>query len=144
MRQAVDLAHANRLQGGRPFGAVLALGDEVIATGVNNIIASHDPSAHAEMEAIRAGTQKRANPSLAGLSIYASGHPCPMCLCALVMNGISAVYYAFDNEDAAPFGFDSSAAYAALRLPLSPPPLPLIKLPSPIPAAALSGPQSHD
>ena len=144
MRLAVDLAHANRLQGGRPFGAVLALGDEVIATGVNNIIASHDPSAHAEMEAIRAGTQKRANPSLAGLSIYASGHPCPMCLCALVMNGISAVYYAFDNEDAAPFGFDSSAAYAALRLPLSPPPLPLIKLPSPIPAAALYGPQSHD
>ena len=56
MRLAVDLAHANRLQGGRPFGAVLALGDEVIATGVNNIIASHDPSAHAEMEAIRAGT----------------------------------------------------------------------------------------
>lgn len=67
-----------------------------------------------------------------------------MCLCALVMNGISAVYYAFDNEDAAPFGFDSSAAYAALRLPLSPPPLPLIKLPSPIPAAALYGPQFHD
>ena len=76
--------------------------------------------------------------------VYASGHPCPMCLCALVMNGISAVYYAFDNEDAAPFGFDSSAAYAALRLPLSPPPLPLIKLPSPIPAAALYGPQFHD
>ena len=65
LRLAVDLAHANRLQGGRPFGAVLALGDEVIATGVNNIIASHDPSTHAEMEAIRAGTQKRANPSLA-------------------------------------------------------------------------------
>ena len=78
-----------------------------------------------------------------GAVVYASGHPCPMCLCALVMNGISAVYYAFDNEDAAPFGFDSSAAYAALRLPLSPPPLPLIKLPSPIPAAALYDSQSH-
>ncbi|MEG0151430.1 MAG: nucleoside deaminase, partial [Comamonas sp.] len=102
MRQAVDLAHANRLQGGRPFGAVLALGDEVIATGVNNIIASHDPSTHAEMEAIRAGTQKRANPSLAGLSIYASGHPCPMCIAALVMNGAEQVFFAFDNNDAAP------------------------------------------
>lgn len=77
MRLAVNLAHANRLQGGRPFGAVLAQGNEVVATGVNEIIASHDPSTHAEMQAIRAGTQQRANPSLAGLSIYASGHPAP-------------------------------------------------------------------
>jgi len=143
MRQAVDLAHTNRLQGGRPFGAVLAQGDQVIATGVNNIIASHDPSTHAEMEAIRAGTQKRANPSLAGLSIYASGHPCPMCLSALVMNGIAAVYYAFDNEDAAPFGFDSTAAYHKLGLPLAPAPLPLIKLPSPLAAAELYGAPDH-
>ena len=143
MRLAVNLAHANRLQGGRPFGAVLAQGHEVVATGVNEIMASHDPSTHAEMQAIRSGTQQRANPSLAGLSIYASGHPCPMCLSALVMNGIAAVYYAFDNEDAAPFGFDSTAAYAALRLPLAPPPLPLIKLASPIPAEALYGPLPH-
>ena len=144
LRRAVHLAHDNRARGGRPFGAVIARGGEVIATGVNDIVHSHDPSTHAEMQALRAATRQRANPSLAGCTVYASGHPCPMCLCALVMNGISAVYYAFDNEDAAPFGFDSSAAYAALRLPLSPPPLPLIKLPSPIPAAALYGPQFHD
>ena len=71
MRLAVDLAHANRLNGGRPFGAVLAQGNEVVATGVNEIMASHDPSTHAEMQAIRSGTQQRANPSLAGLSIAA-------------------------------------------------------------------------
>ena len=143
LRRAVHLAHDNRARGGRPFGAVIARGGEVIATGVNDIVHSHDPSTHAEMQALRAATRQRANPSLAGCTVYASGHPCPMCLCALVMNGISAVYYAFDNEDAAPFGFDSSAAYAALRLPLCPPPLPLVKLPSSIPAAALYGPQSH-
>lgn len=75
--------------------------------------------------------------------VYASGHPCPMCLSALVMNGIAAVYYAFDNEDAAPFGFDSTAAYHKLGLPLAPPPLPLIKLPSPLAAAELYGAPEH-
>ena len=139
MRQAVDLAHANRLQGGRPFGAALALGDEVIATGVNNIIASHDPSAHAEMEAIRAGTQKRANPSLAGLSIYASGHPCPMCLAALVMNGAEQVFFAFDNADATPYGLSSEGTYQRLRLSLTPPPLPITRIDTGITAAQLYG-----
>ena len=101
-------------------------------------------TAHAELTALRAASRQLGSPDLSGCVVYASGHPCPMCLCALVMNGISAVYYAFDNEDAAPFGFDSSASYDRLRLPLCPPPLPLIKLPSSIPAAALYGPQSHD
>ena len=139
MRQAIDLAYANRLHGGRPFGAVLAQGNQVVATGVNNIIASHDPSTHAEMEAIRAGTQKRANPSLAGLSIYASGHPCPMCLAALVMNGAEQVFFAFDNADAAPYGLSSEASYQRLRLPLDPPPLPIERLDTGITAGQLYG-----
>ncbi|PIG08724.1 cytidine/deoxycytidylate deaminase-like protein [Comamonas sp. 26] len=128
MRQAVDLAHENRLNGGRPFGAILAKDGQIIAQGVNNIVASNDPSTHAEMEAIRAGTQKRANPSLAGLSIYASGHPCPMCLAALVMNGAEQVFYAFDNNDAAPYGVSSEGTYQRLRLSLTPPPLPIIRI----------------
>ena len=139
MRQAVDLAHTNRLQGGRPFGAVLAQGDQVIATGVNNVVASHDPSAHAEMEAIRTGTQKRANPSLAGLSIYASGHPCPMCLAALVMNGAEQVLFAFDNADAQPYGLSSEGTYQRLRLSLSPAPLPITRIDTGITAEQLYG-----
>ena len=139
MRQAVDLAHANRLQGGRPFGAVLALGDEVIATGVNNIIASHDPSAHAEMEAIRAGTQKRANPSLMGLSIYASGHPCPMWLAALIAGNAQQVFFAFDNADAAPYGLSSEGTYQRLGIALVPPPLPITRIDTGISAAQLYG-----
>jgi len=139
MRLAVDLAHANRLNGGRPFGAVLAQGHEVVATGVNEIIASHDPSTHAEMQAIRAGTQQRANPSLAGLSIYASGHPCPMCLAALVMNGAEQVFFAFDNQDAAPYGLSSEGTYQRLRLSLTPPPLPITRIDTGIRAAQLYG-----
>jgi tRNA(Arg) A34 adenosine deaminase TadA len=69
LRQAVQLAHDNRAQGGRPFGAVLARGGEVIATGVNEIVHSHDPSAHAEMQALRAATRELARPSLAGCAI---------------------------------------------------------------------------
>ena len=87
LRLAVDLAHANRQRGGRPFGAVLARDGEVIATGINDIVHTHDPSAHAEMQALRAGTRRQASPSLAGCTLYASGHPCPMCLGALLMAG---------------------------------------------------------
>lgn len=139
MRQAVDLAHENRLNGGRPFGAILAKDGQIIAQGVNNIVASNDPSTHAEMEAIRAGTQKRANPSLAGLSIYASGHPCPMCLAALVMNGAEQVFYAFDNNDAAPYGMSSEGTYQRLRLSLTPPPLPITRIDTGICAEQLYG-----
>ncbi|MGE6136999.1 nucleoside deaminase [Aeromonas rivipollensis] len=140
LEQTLQLALTHRQQGGRPFAALLVRNNQLVASAVNRMLEAGDPSRHAELEALREGSRKG---PLAGAIVYASGHPCPMCLCALVMNGISAVYYAFDNEDAAPFGFDSSASYDRLRLPLCPPPLPLIKLPSSIPAAALYGPQSH-
>ncbi|WP_429099728.1 nucleoside deaminase [Aeromonas rivipollensis] len=140
LEQTLQLALTHRQQGGRPFAALLVRDNQLVASAVNRMLEAGDPSRHAELEALREGSRKG---PLAGAIVYASGHPCPMCLCALVMNGISAVYYAFDNEDAAPFGFDSSASYDRLRLPLNPPPLPLVKLPSPIPAAALYGPKSH-
>jgi tRNA(Arg) A34 adenosine deaminase TadA len=139
LRQAVDLAHANRLRGGRPFGAVLAQDGVAIATGVNELVQSCDPSTHAEMQAIRAGTRARGNPSLSGLSIYASGHPCPMCLAALVMGGAQKVFFAFDNADAAPYGLSSEASYQRLRLPLDPPPLPIERLDTGITAGQLYG-----
>ncbi|WP_240933353.1 nucleoside deaminase [Diaphorobacter sp. HDW4B] len=139
MRQAVQLAHANRLRGGRPFGAVLTRGSEVLATGINDIIQSHDPSTHAEMQAIRAATQAQKNPSLAGCTIYASGHPCPMCLAALVMTGVEQVFFAFDNNDAAPYNLSSEGTYQRLRLSLNPPPLPIARVDTGITAAQLYG-----
>ena len=78
-------------------------------------------------------------PRLDGCIVYASGHPCPMCLAAMVMGGVQAVYYAFDNDDAAPYGLSSAAAYAALRLPLVPPPLPLTRLDTGVTAQQLYG-----
>ena len=139
MRQAVELAHQNRLQGGRPFGAVLVRDGEVLATGINEIVQSHDPSTHAEMQAIRAATQMQQNPSLAGCSIYASGHPCPMCLAALVMTGVEQVFFAFDNNDAAPYQLSSEGTYQRLRLSLNPPPLPITRVDTGITAAQLYG-----
>ena len=139
LRQAVQLAHDNRAQGGRPFGAVLARGGEVIATGVNDIVHSHDPSTHAEMQALRAATRQRANPSLAGCTVYASGHPCPMCLAALVMTGVEQVFFAFDNNDAAPYQLSSEGTYQRLRLSLNPPPLPITRVDTGITAAQLYG-----
>lgn len=127
LRAAVRLAQENHRQGGRPFGAVLAFGDDVIATGVNDIIRTHDISAHAEMSALREACRQLERPSLAGGIMYASGQPCPMCLAAMVLAGIKEVYYAFGNEDAAPYGFSSAQVYEALHLQL-PVALPLNKL----------------
>jgi len=139
LREAVRLAEDNRARGGRPFGAVLALNGEVVATGVNDIVHSHDPTTHAEMEAVRAAARRLGRPDLSGSVVYASGHPCPMCLAAMVMAGVEAVYYAFDNDDAAPFGLSSEAAYRRLRLPLAPPPLPLTRLDTGVSAITLYG-----
>lgn len=138
-REAVDLALINRNRGGRPFGAVLAIDGDVVATGVNDVVHSHDPTTHAEMEAVRAAARKLGRPDLRGSVVYASGHPCPMCLAAMTIAGVEAVYYAFDNDDAAPYGLSSEAAYRALRLPLVPPPLPLQRVPVDISAAQLYG-----
>ncbi|MGB7480144.1 MAG: nucleoside deaminase [Burkholderiaceae bacterium] len=139
LREAVRLAAANLQRGGRPFGAVLTIDGQMIASGVNDIVHSHDPTTHAELEAVRAASRKLGRPDLRGAVVYASGHPCPMCLAAMVMAGVEAVYYAFDNQDAAPFGLSSAAAYQALRLPLVPPPLPLARLDIGIAAAELYG-----
>lgn len=140
LEQALQLALFNRQQGGRPFAALLVQGNQLVTSAVNAMHQDGDPTRHAELEALRQASQVG---PLAGAIVYASGHPCPMCLSALVMNGIAAVYYAFDNEDAVPFGFDSTAAYHKLGLPLAPAPLPLIKLPSPLAAAELYGAPDH-
>ncbi len=71
--------------------------------------------------------------------MYASGLPCPMCLAAMVMSGVQDVFYAFDNEDAAPYGFSSEAAYRAMGVSLTPPPLPMTQLETGVTAAQLYG-----
>ncbi|WP_027133913.1 nucleoside deaminase [Geminicoccus roseus] len=127
--QAIELARANVEQGGRPFGAVVVLAGEVVATGVNETVATHDPTAHAELLALRAASRKLGSPNLAGCTVYASGHPCPMCLAAMRLAGIGEVAYAFSNEDGAPFGLSSAALYADLARPLAEQAMPVRHVP---------------
>lgn len=119
LHQAVDLAQANATHGGRPFGAVLVRGGAVIATGVNQIAATNDPTSHAEMNAIRAGSQALQSPRLTDCHVYASGQPCPMCMAAMRMAGIASVTYAYSNDDAEPFGLSTAAIYAELARPFN-------------------------
>ena len=139
LREAVRLARINGERAGRPFGAVVAVAGETVATGVNEVAHTQDPTAHAEMQALRAASRHLGRPDLKGSTVYASGHPCPMCLSALVLAQVDAVYYGFDNSDAAPYGLSSEAAYQVLRVPLDPPPLPLIQLAIGMDAAELYG-----
>jgi len=117
--EAIALAHANLAGGGRPFGAVVVRNGEVLARGVNEILSSNDPTAHAELVAIRAASQALGSPSLAGCAVYASGHPCPMCMAAMRLAGVGQVYYAYSNDDGAPYGLSTAAIYADLGKPFS-------------------------
>ena len=119
LAEAIELAYANVESGGRPFGAVIVRNDEVIATGVNEILRTNDPTSHAELNAIRAASQKLGSPDLAGCTVYASGHPCPMCLAAMRMAGVGEVVYAYSNEDGAPYGLSSAPVYADLAKPFA-------------------------
>ncbi|MDP1599520.1 nucleoside deaminase [Phenylobacterium sp.] len=119
LRQAIDLALANvRDHDGRPFGALVVKDGEVIATGVNEIGATGDPTAHAELSAIRKAAQVLGAPRLDGCVVYASGQPCPMCLSAMYLTGVSAVRFAYSNEDGEPFGLSTATVYAELAKPL--------------------------
>lgn len=119
LRAAIELARENVARGGRPFGAVVVKDGAIVATGVNEILATNDPTAHAELGAIRAASRKLASPDLSGCTVYASGHPCPMCMAAMRMAGIGAVVFAYSNEDAEPFGLSTAAIYADLARPFS-------------------------
>jgi tRNA(Arg) A34 adenosine deaminase TadA len=116
MREAIALARANLVAGGRPFGAVLVRDGEVVARSANRIHETGDPTAHAEMLAIREAAHRLGGPRLDGCVIYASGHPCPMCLAAMHLCGIEAVYYAYSNEEGEPYGLSTAAIYAQMAL----------------------------
>ncbi|WP_404994213.1 nucleoside deaminase [Cupriavidus pauculus] len=117
LREAIRLAQANMEQGGRPFGAVIVRDGQVLATGVNQILTTNDPTSHAELNAIRAASQQLGTPSLAGCAVYASGHPCPMCMAAMRLAGVAEVAYAYSNDDGEPFGLSTAAIYADLARP---------------------------
>lgn len=118
MREAIRLATENVAAGGGPFGAVIARPDgDIIATGVNRVTAKHDPTAHAEVQAIRAAAERLGTFDLSGLDIYASCEPCPMCLGAIYWARLSRLFYGNTASDAAAVGFDDSFIYREFALP---------------------------
>lgn len=116
MRQAIRLAADNIENGGGPFGAVIVKDGRVIATGVNRVTANHDPTAHAEVQAIRAAGLELGTFDLTGCDLYSSCEPCPMCLSAIYWAHISRLFYASGKEDAAAAGFDDAFIYRELAL----------------------------
>jgi Cytosine/adenosine deaminases len=119
LRQAIELARANVLEaGGRPFGALVVKDGAVVATGVNEIGATGDPTSHAELNAMRRAAQTLGGPRLDGCVVYASGQPCPMCLAAMHLTGVAAVRFAYSNEQGEPFGLSTAEVYAELAKPL--------------------------
>ncbi len=117
MRKAIELSEENVRNGGGPFGAVIARQGEIIATGTNRVTANCDPTAHAEVSAIRTATRKLGTFDLSGCEIYTSCEPCPMCLGAIYWAHLDKVYYGNNKADAKHIGFDDSFIYDELELP---------------------------
>ncbi len=119
MRMAVDLATQNVANGrGGPFGAVVIRNGEVLAAEANSVTRTNDPTAHAEVNAIRAACAALGTFQLDGCDVYTSCEPCPMCLAALYWSRCRAIYYGNTAADAAAAGFDDSFLYREVSLPL--------------------------
>jgi len=116
LRRAIALATKNVNSGaGGPFGAVVVRDGKIAGEGVNSVTASGDPTAHAEVNAIREAAKTLGTFTLAGCELYTSCEPCPMCLAAAYWARLDAVYYGASAADAARAGFDDAFLYAELR-----------------------------
>jgi tRNA(Arg) A34 adenosine deaminase TadA len=129
MARAIQLAVENVRSGkGGPFGTVIVQDNAIIAEAANQVTASNDPTAHAEVVAIRQACQKLAIFELKGCTLYTSCEPCPMCLGAIYWARIGKVYFASLATDAAKAGFDDSAIYAEFSQPHAEREIPMIQI----------------
>jgi guanine deaminase len=119
LERAVELARENVAGGGRPFAALVVHNDAIVATGVNTALADVDPTAHAELVAIRAACRALNSLALPGCLLVASGQPCPMCQAAAMIAGLERTIYAANIEITATGGFDSSPVARELARPLT-------------------------
>ncbi len=118
MRRAIKLSEQSVRSGGGPFGAVIAKDGNIIAEGNNRVTLNIDPTAHAEVSAIRNACQQLKTFDLSGCEIYTSCEPCPMCLGAIYWAHIDKIYYGCDRKDARNIGFDDDFIYD--EIPLKP------------------------
>ncbi|GAA3586714.1 nucleoside deaminase [Amycolatopsis ultiminotia] len=115
--ESIRIATRNVADGGGPFGALIVQDGEIIATGVNRVTPTLDPTAHAEVVAIRAACQALGTFTLAGCVLVSSCEPCPMCLASSLWARVDRVLYAADRHDAAKAGFDDRAFYELFETP---------------------------
>lgn len=129
MRMAIELSVNNvKDNQGGPFGAVIVKDGEVIAASANKVVPTNDPTAHAEVSAIRLACQELNTYILSGCKIYTSCEPCPMCLAAIYWARIDKIYYANNKADAASIGFDDAFIYEELDKPMDKRQLPIVQL----------------
>lgn len=116
LRRAIRLACDSVESGGGPFGAIVVLNGEVVAEGSNRVTVANDPTAHAEIVAIREACAALSQFDLRGASLYTSCEPCPMCLGAIHWARLDRIYFAADRHDAARAGFDDELLYREIAL----------------------------
>ncbi len=130
LRRAVDLSVAQMRSGaGKPFGAVVVRDGKVLGEGGNAILATNDPTAHAEIMAVRRACEAVGSADLTGATLYASGEPCPMCLGAMYLAKVSRCLYATTKEEATRIGNMTEAIYAEYPKPPARRSLPCIHVP---------------
>jgi guanine deaminase len=126
MQRAIELAlEGVRKNEGGPFGAVITRGGAILAGGCNRVTSTNDPTAHAEIVAIREACAKAGSFRLEGCEMFATCEPCPMCFAAAHWARISRVHYACTRDDAARAGFDDALLYEELSRPIAERTLPL-------------------
>ena len=117
LKQVLEMAVDNVRRGGGPFAALVVKDGVVIATGANQVTRTNDPTAHAEVVAVREACRVLGDYQLAGCEMYSSCEPCPMCLGAIYWARPACVYFAASHEDAAEAGFDDSFIYRQMQMP---------------------------
>jgi len=118
MQEAINLAKKNlKLKNGGPFGAIIVKDNKIIGRGVNTVTTTNDPTAHAEINAIREACENLGSFQLDDCEIYSSCEPCPMCLGAIYWARPKKLYFAASRHDAAQAGFDDSEIYKEIELP---------------------------
>ena len=114
MLRAIELSISSAKDTGGPFGCVMVKDDKIIAEGSNKVTFSNDPTAHAEIVAIREACKKLNTFNLSGCDLYASCEPCPMCLSAIYWSHVDNIFYANTREDAKKINFDDSLVYSEI------------------------------
>ncbi len=130
MNRAIELSINNIKNNGGPFGCVIVHNNKIIAEGVNRVTSNNDPTAHAEIVAIREACKKLKTFNLQGTQLYTSCEPCPMCLSAMYWAHIDKIFYGNSRNDAAKINFDDKFIYDEFKVKMSHRKIPIVQLSS--------------